>query len=236
MKRRALLSLAAMAGLPAWAFDNGRKAIDISTLVGADPAGDVAEKIMLEAYRRMGIALTVHRQPGERSLVSANSGEMDGELYRKVGMELVYPNLVIVPVPLQTYEIVVFSLGTRFTIAGWDSLRPYSLGFVRGVKIIEQNTTGMRIFPVQTIDQAFQMLSLGRIDVVIGNRRSALAAIKAMKLDGVQMLEPALAAFPVYHYLNKKNAALVPRLGNVLQQMRNEKLIEKIQNSVYGRD
>lgn len=236
MRRRSLLSIALLSCLPALTGSAERKVINVSTLVGLDPAATVAEQIMTEAYRRLDITLIVHRQPGERSLVSANAGEMDGELYRRLGMERDYPNLVIVPVPLQTYEIVIFSLGTGFPVNGWESLRPFTIGFVRGIKIVEQNTVGMKTEPVLTMEQAFQKLALGRTDVVLGNRRSGLAAIRAVKLEGVQVLEPPLASFPVFHYLHKKNEALMPRLTAVLQQMQKDKTIERIQDAVMNSD
>ncbi len=229
MPRRALLILALLLALPAQAAD---KVVNVSTLIGADPAADVAERILTEAYRRLGITLVVHKLPGERSLVSANTGEMDGELYRRVGIDRDYPNLVIVPVPLQTYEIVIFTLGTSFPVTGWDSLRPFSIGFVKGIKIVEQNTVGMRVEAVPAMAQAFQKLALGRTDLVVGNRKSGLAVIKHLGMEGVQVLDPPLASFPVFHYLHKRHEALVAKLTIVLQQMKRDKTIDRLQDSV----
>ena len=61
---------------------------------------------------------------------------------------------------------------------------------------------------------------------------SVARLIKQLKLDEVAMLAPPLAAFPVYHYLHKKHAALVPQLAAVLRQMRADKVIENIQQRV----
>ncbi|WP_028103413.1 substrate-binding periplasmic protein [Pseudoduganella violaceinigra] len=230
MRRRTILGMMLVAALPAMAGEQVRE-INISTLVGNDPATAVAEQIMREAYRRMGISLTVHKLPGERTLVYANEGKMDGELYRKLGMEREYPNLVIVPVPLQTYEIVIFSHGTSFVVSGWESLRPYTLGFTRGIKIVHENTHGMRIEPVPTMALAFEKMMVGRTDLVLGNRASGLAIIKSMNLEGITVLEPALASFPVYHYLHKKHASMVPELTRVLREMLADKTIERIQKS-----
>jgi len=205
--------------------------INVSTLVGNDRATAIAEHILREAYRRIGMTLVVHKLPGERTLVYANEGKMDGELYRKIGMEREYPNLVIVPVPLQTYEIVIFSRGTSFVVGGWESLRPYTLGFVRGIKIVQENTKGMRVEAVPTMPQAFEKMMMGRTDLVLGNRASGHAVIRSLSLEGVTVLEPPLASFPVYHYVNKKHEALVPELTRVLRQMEADKTIERIQKS-----
>ncbi|MYN01147.1 transporter substrate-binding domain-containing protein [Pseudoduganella sp. DS3] len=231
LRRRILVGLALAAILPAVGSQPLRD-ISISTLIGTDPATVTAEQIVREAYRRLGINLVLHHLPGERSLVQANDGKMDGELYRKLGMEREYPNLVIVPVPLQIYEIVIFSRGTSFVVSGWDSLRPYTLGFVRGIKIVQENTHGMKIEAVATMPQAFEKMMMGRTDLVLGNRSSGIAVIKALNLEGISILEPPLASFPVYHYVHKKHESLVPELTRILRQMQTDKTIERIQKSV----
>lgn len=205
--------------------------IHISTLVGSDPATSVAEQVMAEAYHRIGRVMVLHKLPGERTLVMANEGHMDGELYRKLGMEREYPNLIILPVPLLTYEIVIFTRGTEFVVSGWDSLRPFTIGYVRGIKIVRENTAGMKTEAVPTMEQAFQKLAMGRTDVVVGNRASGLAAIEALRLDDVRILAPALASFPVFHYVHKKHAAMVPALLAALQAMKADKTIERLQKA-----
>ncbi len=233
MDRRTLLKLASLPGLislSALAQDN--KTLQVSTLLEPDPATTIAQRILDEAYRRLGLNLAVRYLPGERSLRSANNGEMDGELYRKLGMEREYPNLIIVPVPLLTYEIVIFTNGTSFPVSGWESLRPFTIGYVKGIKIVEQNTVGMKTEIAATMRQAFLKMSLGRSDVVVANRASGLAVLKEMKMSDVTVLHPPLATFPVFHYLNKKHEALVPKLTAVLQQMQKDKTIESIQKAV----
>lgn len=230
IRRRTLLGLALALALPTVAGQPLRE-INISTLIGNDPATAIAEQIVREAYRRLGVQLIVHKLPGERTLVQANEGKMDGELYRKLGMEREYPNLLIIPVPLQTYEIVIFTRGTTFVVNGWDSLRPYTLGFVRGIKIVQENTQGMRVEAVPTMQQAFEKMFMGRTDLVLGNRSSGMAVVKAMNMEGVTVLEPPLASFPVYHYVHKKHEALVPELTRVLRQMQSDKTIERIQKA-----
>ena len=228
MKRSAFLRLALLPWLPAYAAAD-KPVINVSTLVGEDPATDIAELVLREAYGRLGYKLEVHRLPGERTLIYANEGRMDGELYRKLGMDRTYTNLVIVPVPLMTYEIVVFTHGTIFVVNGWDSLRPFTIGHVRGIKIVQENTAGMKTEPVPTMAQAFQKMMVGRTDIVVGNRQSGMSVIKSLKLDEVHVLSPPLAAFPVYHYLHRKHETLATQLAAVLRQMRSEKIIESIQ-------
>jgi len=234
MRRRTVLGLALSGMLPAWAAAQAMPVMNISTLTGDDPAAVIAELVLREAYRRLGRTLVVHQLPGERSLVYANEGKMDGELYRKLGLDRDYPNLVIVPVPLLTFELVIFTRGTSFVVNGWDSLRPYTMGFVRGNKIAQENTKGMKVEQVPTMHQAFEKLMMGRTDLVLGHRASGMAVVRSQKLEGITVLEPPLASFPVYHYVNRKHEALVPELTRVLKQMQADRTIERIQRSQPG--
>jgi polar amino acid transport system substrate-binding protein len=234
MRRHFMLQLASLCALSISSLQAANKRMHISTLLAVDPATIIAERILTEAYGRLNLDIIVDKFPGERSLRNANDGETDGELYRKQGMEREYPNLLIVPVPLLTYEIVVFSRGTEFNVQNWDSLRPFSIGFVKGIKVVEQNTVGMRIEPAPTLGQAFQKMMLGRSDIVVANRLSGLFALKELNNTEIKVLKPPLVSFPVYHYLHHKHAALLPRLQAVLSQMQKEKRIEKIQAEVIA--
>lgn len=206
----------------------------ISTLFEGDPATEVATRILTQAYGRLGITLKVTTMPGERSLVSANTGVTDGELYRKADMVNQYPNLRIVPVPLMRYEIVAFCRCKPFEIKDWSSLKPYRIGYIKGIKIVEQNTVGMNVEAVGTLKQAFTKLELGRSDIVLANRVTGIAALREQQLNDVIVLSPPLASFPVYHYVSKKHEDLVPKLTEVLQQMEKNGTLDKIQREVFS--
>ena len=234
MLRRTLFKLAAyplLSAMPLHAEERNRP-LHISTLTRHDPATLIATNIVTEAYRRLNIAVQIDELPGERSLQSADYGTTDGELYRKAGMEVNYPNLIMIPVPLMNYEIVVFTRGARFVVNGWESLRPYTIGFVKSIKVAEDNTRGMKVEVAATLRSAFLKMSLGRSDVVVANRLSGLAMLKELGAGDIKLLEPAITVFPVYHYLNKKHADLVPGISDILSKMQKDKTIERIQKTV----
>lgn len=232
VNRRQALALAGFQALPSVRAQSVMRA---STLFEQDPATIVATRVMTEAYRRVGLTLKVIGMPGERSLVSANEGVTDAELYRRAGIELNYSKLLMVPVPLLTYEVVAFSRSASPpVIKGWESLRPYRLGFIKGVKVIEERTAGMQVDTVTTLQQAMAMLELGRTDLVLGNRLSGLAVLRALGFKGVQVLEPPLATFPVFHYLNRRHASWVEPLTTVLREMERERWIAAVHEEVLG--
>ncbi|MDT9000008.1 transporter substrate-binding domain-containing protein [Paucibacter sp. APW11] len=229
--RRAALAMASLL-----AFDQARALplMRISTLLDPDPATTIATRVLREAYRRLGHDIEVLAMPGERSLLSANAGETDGELYRRAGIERHYVNLMMVPVALQNYEIVAFSKNRQIVVNGWESLRPYKVGFVKGIKIIEENTAGMQTETVATLQQAFTKLELGRSELILANRISGLASLRLHAVSGVHLLQPPLAVFPVYHYLHKRHQALLPRLSAVLRELEQERFIQRVQDEVLS--
>ncbi len=242
MSRRLTLKLAILTLAGKWADLHAQTAPAqpvewrFSTLLEHDPATVIAARIVSLAFQRLKLQVKIEQMPGERALRSSNNGEVDGELYRRAGIEKDYPNLLMVPVALMNYEIVVFSRRPDLQVDNWESLRGAVIGYVKGIKIIEANTGGMHIDPAPTLRQAFAKLMLGRCDVVLANRISGLAALKAMELRAseVSIARTALAKFPVYLYLHKKHQAYLPQILTSLQQLQEEKMMQTIQNAVLS--
>lgn len=204
------------------------KTIIISTMPELDPVAQVALKVMTEAYKRLGITMIIKNFPGERALQTANAGVVDGELYRRKEVENDYPNLIRIPVPITVAEVVVFTKGKHFPVEGWKSIRPYKVGYIRGIKMIEANLPKGGVFePVNNNEQAFLKLEAGRTDLVVGVRAAGLITISHLGLKGIEVLEPPLITNDLYHFLYIKNQHLVKPLTEVLQQMQKEGFIKK---------
>lgn len=196
--------------------------------------GFITEKILKEAYKRIGIRMEVKGYPAERAMQMANDGESDGELRRPAGMDKEYKNLIMVPQSVDFGEAVVFTKNKVFSINGWDSLKPYKIGILRGNKFAEKGTEGMNRFAANTIEQLFEMLDAGRTDIIVLLRRNGLATLKKLNLTGIRALEPPVENMPLYHYLNKKNERLVPKITAALQEMEKEGLIQKIKDQAMS--
>ncbi len=192
-----------------------------------DAASIKAFRILEEAYRRLGIQLRSEAMGHERSLRSANSGETDGDVMRMAGIEAQFSDLLRVPEPLYDYEVTAFTAGLTFKVEGWDSLRPYSLCVNRGMKVAEQGTEGMdRVF-AHSPEQMIQMLRNGRCDVLVAGSPTWLE-IDRLNAGPVRELTPPIVKTPLYHLLNRRHAALVPRLAETLAAMRREGTIAEI--------
>jgi polar amino acid transport system substrate-binding protein len=193
---------------------------------------DLIEEIATEAYHRIGIDIEVVRLPGERALQMSNAGEVDGELYRIANIHQTYRNMLPVSVPISHFEGVVFVKHKKFAVHGWESLRPYKIGIITGVKYSEIGTNGMNRVSYPDSEELFHRLDTGRVDVVVDDRISGLAMLAHMDIKGITILEPPVTALPVYHYLHKKNKSLIPKITESLRQMEEEGKIRKIEEEV----
>lgn len=185
--------------------------------------------ILTEAYGRLGIDLEIQVLPLERSVQVANNGTVDGELFRGEIDPQEYPNLIKVPVVIAMGDLVVFTKNKTFQVNGWDSLRPYVIGTQIGLKPVEISTEGMNVKKATEWNQLFMMLDSGRVDIVVLPRDVGMSALTDMNLSGITVLEPPVQRDLIYHYLNKKNSALVPKLTSILEQMQDEGLLTKVQ-------
>ncbi len=200
-----------------------------STFQSASVADDLSEAILSEAYKRIGLQITVQKFPAKRALLMANDGRTDGELIRIVGTEKQCPNLIMIPVPVIFFKGVVFTKNADFPVKGWDSLSPYKIGIVRGIQFSDAPTRQMKHYDFNLIEELFESLNRGIIDVALYARLDGLVLIeKHFKGSGMKVLEPPLAELPLYNYLHKKHKSLVPKITSVLQEMEKEGTIQKI--------
>lgn len=181
-----------------------------------------------EAFRRAGVQLRLARLPAERGLINANAGTDDGELTRIAGLETQYPNLVRVPEKLIDWEFAAFS--KKATVSPtWEVLRARPIGHVRGWKIYEKELVGAPFVMVSNDpEQLFRQLQLDRIDVALYERWHGLSLMKRMGLKGIAPLEPLIAKREMYIYLNKRHAALVPKLADALRAIKAEGLYDRL--------
>lgn len=183
--------------------------------------GMVFKRILEEAYTKSNYKVTVQGIPAERALVMSNLGQVDGEAGRAAVIEKDHKNLIRVPTPLYTNRIVAFSLRDDLDLsAGWESLKGYKLGAVIGYKFVEEKTKPFDTTYVSSYNKLFTMLANEKVDIAISAYIEALPTIRALRMQkDIIIHAPPLATNAMYHYLHKKNKALVPIIDKVLQEM-----------------
>ncbi len=175
-----------------------------------------------EAFRRIGAEVKLVSLPSERSLHSANQGEVDGEGLRVPGLSSQYPNLVQVPERFIGISFVAFAKDATIRLdQGWESLKPHRVAFINGWKMFEASASGAKVVnKVDKPEQMFLMLDGGRIDLALYTRADGVALARTMGLSAVAPLAPALKDVDMYLYLHKRHEALVPKLAQALREMK----------------
>ena len=193
--------------------------VTISKIEGTGAVDAVAIAVLTEAYKRLNVRMEVKELPSVRALAESSGGATDGELQRKEGLTAQYPNLIQLTVPINWIDLSVFTKTADFTPHGWESLRPYKIGFHRGILVIEEATRGMNVDTADSNASLLLKLAAGRTDIVVMNESDGIELTSEMAGAGIHRLSPPVAHLNLYHYLNKKNATLARKLEAVLRTM-----------------
>lgn len=196
---------------------------------------NVAREVLDEAYRRAGVPLAFKEVPALRALAESASGQADGELQRIGGLERRYPHLVQVNVAINWCEVVVVSKAVRFAPDGWASLRPYTIGYHRGILAFEQGTAGMKTDPAPSNDLMMKKLVGGRTDIALMTDVEARQWLLDNKDAPVQVLAPPIAHIRLYHYLERRHRLLAQRLEGILRNMEADGSIAAIRSRVLSK-
>lgn len=181
----------------------------------------VGGEMLRAVYAKLNIKLELEDVPGQRALALSSAGEVDGEIQRIGTLSRDYPTLVQVTPAINYIEPAVFSTKLRFDVAGWNSIRDYNIGIVRGVGSSEAGTRGMaRVTATTSLDNMVRMLDADRFDVMVTDLFSGLVAVRKLNLqDRIVALSPPLERIHIYHYLHERHRDLVPKVGKMIAQM-----------------
>jgi len=186
------------------------------------------DRIVKEAFSRIGIQAEIIFNSTGRSLEDVNEGFLDAEINRIVGMEKNYPNLVRVPEPNMVMHFVVFSK-KDFEIEGWESIRDLHIGIVKGWKILEDNTADFpHVTLVPTEIELFNMLDKERIDIALYSKLTGYEQLMIRELEDIYHLEPPLASREMYLYLHKKHEHLAEKVAEALRSMKEDGSYDQI--------
>jgi ABC-type amino acid transport substrate-binding protein len=181
----------------------------------------VGGEMLRAVYAKLDIKLEFEDVPGKRALALSSAGEVDGEIQRIGTLSRDYPTLVQVTPAINYIEPAVFTTKLRFDVAGWNSIRDYSIGIVRGVGSSEAGTRGMaQVTATTSLESMVKMLDADRFELMVTDLFSGLVAVRKLNLQArIHPLSPPLERIHIYHYLHERHRDLVPKVGKVIAQM-----------------
>jgi polar amino acid transport system substrate-binding protein len=77
-----------------------------------------------------------------------------------------------------------------------------------------------------------QVLNDREVDIAITARLNGVLQIKKLGFTKIHQLSPALGREPLYHYVNKKHSALVPRINKTILEMKKNGELKTIRERV----
>lgn len=186
--------------------------------------------IVKAAFAKLNKQVTIIAKPPERSLQDANTGITDGDFFRVSQIETLYPNLIKVPVPLYTLELLAFGQHIEdMHFTQWQDLAPYSIGYIKGWKIIEKNIQDFKHkVSVSDHETLFKLLEINRLDIAIYSRVFGIDLMKRLNITNIQMSRHIFANEPMYLFLHKRHEKLIPALVRAFNAIKSTALYDPI--------
>lgn len=183
------------------------------------PITVLAESMLSRAYGEFGYNIRMKLMPSRRSLNMANSGRVDGELFRIAGIEKSFPNLVPVPYPLIQGRLMAVTMGSGITDWNPQHLSNAVVGVRRGIIVAERAARGLKTIMVNDYDQMLDLLKAGRIDVGLVAEVQGVSPLNAKQRAQLIVLVRPVTEFNLYHYLNNKHRDLAFPLAQVFRRL-----------------
>lgn len=200
-------------------------------------AGRLLRRTYQELFRRMGSAVELKLIPSARLAVELSSERIDGDVGRPLAFGDSQPGLVRVEEPIMQITFAIWSLQPRPGLQRVEQLAESGLtvNFPRGVveceRMLQPWIPAQRISDVTTTINALNLLQLGRNDLHCGIDMAVLSDASSPELPGLPPLTRLFnlgEPIPLYFYLQRKHAALVPHIDATLKRMKAEGVLEQI--------
>lgn len=182
---------------------------------------EIGRIVLPKIYEKVGIDITISPLPGRRAQYVASSGELDGEIMRIWTYGDENPNQIRVPTPYYYLETMAFFLADNdIKIESADDLQKYTIAKVSGVKHTNNITKGLsRVFDVRSTDSLLDFLLFERVEVALTNTIDGDVRRQQLKYRQIDRLAKPLATLPLYHYIHKDHAELVPKIDAAIKEM-----------------
>lgn len=199
--------------------------------------GVYLRRVYQAVFQRLNQAVEVRTIPTARLTLELNNGQVDGDLGRPWGFADTQTQLLRVDEPVAEIVFALWTLDPQRRLSSLDQLTEQSdtVTYTRGV--VECEDALRRVLPdtqvaaVSTTGSALAMLHAGRNTLYCGVDLAVLSDAGHPDLAGKppprQLLRVGKAQ-TLHLYLNRRHAALVPRIQATLKAMKTEGELERL--------
>ncbi|MDM8552201.1 hypothetical protein QUF72_19100 [Desulfobacterales bacterium HSG2] len=202
------------------------------------PAGKFLDMVYTEAFKRLGMMFVYKQYPAKRASFMSDSGKADGELSRIHSYNEVHPNVIRVGEPHWTSGFIAVAADPSVQLDGWESLKKtdYRVNYRRGIKGCEVNLPKVvrpeRLEKLDKVSRGYKKLLAARADIFIGSEMDMVSVLKSDEFGNSDLrIAGVMERFTGHAFLHKKHRELVPKLSDVLKEMKKGGLFEKYRNT-----
>ncbi|WP_457577134.1 substrate-binding periplasmic protein [Desulfomarina sp.] len=181
----------------------------------------IYDQIILKVFDSLGLTIKINHLSSARSIENVDIGLDDAEYARIKGLNEKFTNILPVNEKLMDFSFTAFSKDPGIRITGWEGLKKYNVGFIRGWKIYEINVKNTRSLHVVSSEvELFNMLLKDRVDIILYEKLRGYDFLSENHISGVFALENPLSVRGMYLYVHKKHENLIPKIENALQEIK----------------
>jgi polar amino acid transport system substrate-binding protein len=240
--RQRMVSLWMIVALFVVALPSPSVAAEKIVLVGSEGTkasftGKWLNLIYTEVFRRLGYELEYKGYPNERANAMAESGVVDGEIQRAASYQKISKNLIRVEEPSFSGNVSAYAVTPGIVVDGWESLKNtnYSVEYRRGSKlpqtVLPEFVRPEKLSTISTVEQGLKKLIAGRTDIFIEQELVVDEALREFDKAGFDYSSLYQAGIVYtgnsYLYMHKRHAALVPKIAEVLRNMKQQGVVER---------
>lgn len=202
-----------------------------------DPTTAAASAILKLAYQRLGVEASTLITPSLRALMMADTGLLDGDLFRIDHAAQLYPNLLRVEYALfhGTLQAVVRKNEEHLLDLPPEQTRAVAVRRGNIISGLTAKNMGMTPVYANSNKQALSLLESKRVDVALFTFIEQFDPIAQKDLTGLHLIEEPLATFELYHYLNRRHGELARALPEVLRKIEEDGTKKQILDSFRQR-
>jgi ABC-type amino acid transport substrate-binding protein len=198
------------------------------------PTALVAAKILPDIYHEAGLELEFNVYPPLRGQRYFENQTVDGWIFSDDSFINHHKKAIKINVPIGKDDIMAFSKNGQIVISKWSQLKPYIVGYTLGMLVVENHLAGLQINGSEDQVILFKKLEAQRIDVALAPLSSGLMAIKQLKIKDIPIPQNSLVQVPLYHFVNPKLAAFVPRMEQSMTRLITSGRLKKVTDDVLA--
>lgn len=198
--------------------------------VSAIDSNVYTRRLVHEAFRRLGIDISMTLMEMDTGLKCVNAGIYDGICNQVEETESLYDNLIAVPLETTRVKFCAVTLqGDTSTFDSWDDLRGKRVASLTGKTTIRKKMPDDAAAHIEKpcMSLLYDALRIGECDVAIVTD-SSYKTLNELVVPGDMRVAGLLSSHPGHIYLNARHAGLIDRITEVLQGMEQDGTLSKI--------